>query len=90
MVGSAVVPPLFGALGMFEGGTDTRDIVEAMLLTAFLGGTFASGSLALARKAPKEEDSPSEIAVGSRTALPEPSSIPDPLSTRRRERESMR
>ena len=42
---------LFGMLGTFEAGTTAVDVIEAMVLTAFLGGTFAPGAVALARRA---------------------------------------
>ncbi len=51
VLGSAAVPLVFGALGFFEAGTTVRDIVTAMMLTAGLGGTFAPGSIAIARRA---------------------------------------
>ena len=49
VLGSALVPLLF--LSMFEGGTSVADILGAMLTTACLGGTFAPGSVAIARRA---------------------------------------
>ena len=51
VLGAVAVPLLFGALGMFEAGTTTADVLEAILLTGFLGGTFAPASIALARRA---------------------------------------
>ena len=51
VLGSAAVPVLFGALGMFAAGTTIADVVGAMLVTAGLGGTFAPGAVAIARKA---------------------------------------
>lgn len=51
VLGSGVVPLLFGALGMFGPGTSVADVVGAMVVTASLGGVFAPGSLALARRA---------------------------------------
>ena len=51
VLGGAVVPMLFGAAGMFEAGTTAVDILEAILVTGFLGGTFAPGSVAIARRA---------------------------------------
>lgn len=51
VLGSAAVPLLFGALGFFEAGTTLWDVASAMLLTAGLGGTFAPGSVAIARRA---------------------------------------
>ena len=51
VLGSAAVPVVFGFLGAFGAGTSMIDIVEAMAVTALLGGTFAPGSVALARRA---------------------------------------
>lgn len=51
VLGSMAVPLLFGALGTFDAGTTMGDIVGAMLVTGSLGGTFASGSVAIARRA---------------------------------------
>lgn len=51
VLGSALVPLLFGALGTFEMGTTVADVLGAVLTTAFLGGTFAPGSVAIARRA---------------------------------------
>ena len=41
VVGAAAAPLLFGALGAFEAGTTTAEVLGAMLLTRALGGTFA-------------------------------------------------
>ena len=51
ILGSAAVPLLFGALGMFEPGTTTIDVAQAVLVTGLLGGASAPASVALARKA---------------------------------------
>ena len=51
VLGAAAVPLLFGALGLFEVGTTVVDVVEAILVTASLGGTFAPASVAIARRA---------------------------------------
>jgi hypothetical protein len=51
VLGSVAVPPLFGFLGMFDQGTNTVDVLQAMALTGVLGGTFAAGSVAIARAA---------------------------------------
>ncbi len=51
ILGSALVPLGFGALGFFEGGTTLLDVLGAIGVTAALGGTFASGSVAVARRA---------------------------------------
>ncbi len=53
-LGSVAVPVLFGLLGAFGAGTTAVDIVQAMVLTGVLGGTFAPGSVALARRAALE------------------------------------
>ncbi len=62
VLGAAAVPPLFGVLGLFEVGTTVVDIVQAVFLTGFLGGTFAPTSVAIARRA--------ELQSGSRDLLP--------------------
>ena len=49
ILGSAAVPLLF--LPFFEAGTSILDIVGAMGVTAMLGGTFAPGAVAVARRA---------------------------------------
>ncbi len=51
VLGSAAVPLLFGALGTFEVGTTTAEVLGAILVTGILGGTFAPGAIAIARKA---------------------------------------
>ena len=51
VLGSAVVPLFFGAIGAFAPGTTWVDIAQAIGLTGILGGTFAPGSVALARRA---------------------------------------
>ncbi len=51
VLGSAAVPIFFGVLGMFAPGTTAVDVIEAMFVTAFLGGSFATGSVAVARRA---------------------------------------
>lgn len=50
ILGSAAVPWIFGALGMFAAGTTVGEILGAMLVTSGLGGTFAPGAVALARR----------------------------------------
>jgi len=54
VLGSALVPLGFGALGFFEAGTTLLDVLGAIAVTATLGGTFASGSVAMARRAELE------------------------------------
>ncbi len=49
LLGSAAVPLLF--MGFFEAGTTLADVVGAMGVTAMLGGTFAPGAVAIARRA---------------------------------------
>ena len=49
ILGSAAVPLLF--LPFFEAGTTLVDILGAMGVTAMLGGTFAPGAVAIARRA---------------------------------------
>lgn len=51
VLGSALVPLGFGVLGFFEAGTTLLDVLGAIGVTAALGGTFASGSVAMARRA---------------------------------------
>ena len=51
VLGSALVPLLFGALGTFEAGTTLMDVVGAVLVTGLLDGTFAPGAVAAARYA---------------------------------------
>ena len=51
VLGSAAVPLLFGALGTFEVGTTTAEVVGAILVTGVLGGTFAPAAIAIARRA---------------------------------------
>ena len=42
---------LFGALGAFEVGTTTAELLGAILVTGVLGGTFAPAAIAIVRKA---------------------------------------
>jgi len=51
VLGSALVPLLFGALGTFEAGTTLMDVLGAIAVTGLLGGTFAPGAIAAARYA---------------------------------------
>lgn len=51
VVGAAAVPLLFGALGTFEVGTTTVEVLGAILVTGVLGGTFAPAAIAIARRA---------------------------------------
>ena len=51
VLGAAAVPLLFGAMGTFAAGTTVVDVLEAILVTASLGGTFAPASVAIARRA---------------------------------------
>ena len=55
ILGSAVVPILFGLAGAFPAGTTVVDILEAIAVTGVLGGTFAPGSVAIARRAALQE-----------------------------------
>lgn len=55
VLGSALVPLGFGALGFFEAGTTVLDVLGAVAVTATLGGAFASGSVAMARRAELSE-----------------------------------
>lgn len=58
VLGAAAVPLLFGALGTFESGTTVADVLQAILLTSALGGTFAPASIGIAQRA--------ELAAGER------------------------
>ena len=51
VLGAAAVPLLFGALGTFEVGTTTAEVLGAILVTGFLGGMFAPAAIAIARRA---------------------------------------
>lgn len=51
VLGSAMVPLLFGALGFFAAGTTAMEVLGAMGVTALLGGLSAPGAVALARRA---------------------------------------
>lgn len=51
LLGSAAVPALMGTLGLLPSGTPVVEIIQAMFVTGFLGGTFAPGSIAIARRA---------------------------------------
>lgn len=51
VLGSAAVPLVFGALGAFPASTTALDVLQAMLVTSVLGGTFASGAVVVARRA---------------------------------------
>jgi hypothetical protein len=51
LLGSAAVPALLGMFGLLPSGTLVVEIVEAMIVTGFLGGIFAPGSIAIARSA---------------------------------------
>ena len=54
VLGSAGVPLLFGAAGLFEVGTTVVDVLGAMLVTAGLGGVSAPTAVAMARRAELE------------------------------------
>jgi len=51
VLGSAAVPLLFGALGTFQVGTTTAEVLGAILVTGVLGGTFAPAAIAIAQRA---------------------------------------
>jgi len=51
VLGSAAVPLVFSWMGMFAAGTTVLDIVAAMGVTSLLGGIFAPGSVAIAKRA---------------------------------------
>ncbi len=55
VLGAVLVPVAFGMMGAFAAGTTVVDIIEAVLLTGVLGGTFAPGSVAIARRAELRE-----------------------------------
>ena len=50
-LGGAVMPLFFGAIGMFPAGTTVADVLGAIAVTGFLGGTFAPASVAIAQRA---------------------------------------
>lgn len=75
LLGGAVVPLLFGAAGLFPAGTTVMDIVGAIGVTGFLGGTFASGSVAIAKRAELQSGAESgrlSSTDSSDPALPRP------------------
>ena len=77
VLGAVAVPLLFALMGTFDSTTTALDLIEAMGLTAVLGGTFAGGSVALARAAPQ----PRELERGSGApALEPPRYEPEALS----------
>ena len=52
LVGSAAVPIIFSMLGVLGvAGASLVEVIEVIMVTGFLGGTFASGSVAIARSA---------------------------------------
>ena len=51
VLGSAAVPLLFNAMGYFAAGTTVAEILGAIAVTGVLGGTFAPGAVAIARRA---------------------------------------
>ena len=51
VLGSAAVPLLFNAMGFLPPGTTLVEILGAVAVTGFMGGTFAPGSVAIARRA---------------------------------------
>jgi len=51
VLGSAAVPLVFGWAGLFAAGTTALDVVAAMGVTSLLGGIFAPGSVAIAKRA---------------------------------------
>lgn len=51
VLGSALVPLGFGAVGAFVANTTWLDILQAMVVTGGLGGVFAPGTVALAKRA---------------------------------------
>jgi membrane-associated protease RseP (regulator of RpoE activity) len=61
VLGSAAVPLVFALLGAFNVGTSALEVAEAMAVTACLGGTFAAGSVVIARKG--------ELAAPSKTRM---------------------
>ena len=87
VAGSALVPVLFAMLGLFEPGTTNQDILEAMFMTAFLGGSFAAGSLALARRAEGADGDGSELEGGADRRRLDQGPLPDPLEDELREKD---
>jgi hypothetical protein len=73
VLGAAAVPLLFGVLGMFEAGTTVADVLGAVAVTGFLGGTFAPVSVAMARRAELragKESGKMSAGAQSKPALP--------------------
>jgi hypothetical protein len=70
VLGAVLVPLMFGALGAFATGTTVVDIVEAVLLTGVLGGTFAAESVAIARRAELREREERELLSTASDADP--------------------
>ena len=64
VLGSAAVPLLFAAAGMFGAGTTWMEIVGAMGVTAFLGGVSAPGAVAVARRAELGEGDDRDLLTG--------------------------
>ncbi len=75
LIGGAVVPLLFGAAGMFPAGTTLVDVLGAIGVTGFLGGTFAPASIAIAKRAELnsgEETGRLSTGTPSEQPLPQP------------------
>lgn len=64
VLGAAAVPLFFNMLGMFGAGTTAVDIIQAILLTSALGGTFAPASVAMARRAELQASEERELLSG--------------------------
>jgi hypothetical protein len=91
VLGAVLVPLLFGLLGFFEIGTTPIDVLEAMAVTAALGGTFAAGSVAIARAARGiEAGDVNRLEAGESAALLEPARTEEPDFQRARARRTER
>ena len=92
VLGGSFVPLLFGLGGFFEPGTTAGDVAGAMLVTSALGGLFAAGSVALARRAEVEGEATAAALDASADAvrLLDPPPMADPLAGRSARRERSR
>ena len=72
VLGSAAVPLLFGALGTFEVGTTTAEVIGAILVTGVLGGTSAPAVIAIARKAELRAVEETRLLSSEHTSDPDP------------------
>jgi hypothetical protein len=86
VLGAVMVPILFGLLGFFEADTTLLDVLQAMAVTAALGGTFAAGSVAIAREA--RAAGAAELEDGGSASVLEPARTEEPVVRRARARQT--